>query len=247
MDYRNEEFEIDFTGLLLYLKKKIRVIAAVVLVCALAGFLASAVFMTPKYTASTRVYILNRSNDRYASSDFVIASYMLNDYQVLITGRNVTEAVVKDLKLDMEPSALAGKIAVSSPENTRVLQIDYTDPDPKQAARIANAVREEAVKQLQSIMEVDAVKLIYAAETPRNPSSPDVGKCVLICGIAGFVIMSAVYITAYILDDAIRTEEDVERYLGLNTLGVIPAAKDLSSEQKKKNKIPLKAGSGRKK
>lgn len=247
MDYRNEEFEIDFTGLLLYLKKKIRVIAAVVLVCALAGFLASAVFMTPKYTASTRVYILNRSNDRYASSDFVIASYMLNDYQVLITGRNVTEAVVKDLELEMEPSALAGKIAVSSPENTRVLQIDYTDPDPKQAARIANAVREEAVKQLQSIMEVDAVKLIYAAEVPKASSSPSVSRNTLIAAVVGLVLSVAFYAVIYIRDDSLRTEEDVEQYLGLSTLGVIPAAKDLATEQKKGKKFPLKAGNGRKK
>ena len=247
MDYQNEEFEIDLTGLLLYLKKKARVIGAVVLACALAGFLASAVFMTPKYTASTRVYILNRSSDRYASSDFVIASYMLNDYKVLITGQNVTKEVVSNLELDMKPADLAGKIEVSSPENTRVLQIDYTDTDPQQAARIANAVREEAMEQLQSIMEVDAVKLIYAAEVPKASSSPSVSRNTLIAAVVGLVLSVAFYAVIYIRDDSIRTEEDVEQYLGLSTLGVIPAAKDLAAEQKKGKKFSLKAGSGRKK
>lgn len=245
MNFQNNGFEIDLTGLLLHLRKKTGAIAVVALVCLLMGFLASAVFMEPQYTASTRVYILNRSSDRYSSSDFVIASYMLNDYKVLITGQNVTQEVVNDLKLNMKPAVLAEKIEVTSPEETRVLQIDYTDSDPQQAARIANAVREEAVEQIQSIMEVDAVKLIYAAEAPKQPSSPNVSRYTIVAGLLGGMLMAAIYTVTYILNDSIRTEEDVERYLGLSTLGVIPVAKDLSVNRKKDRRFCVRTGFGR--
>lgn len=247
MDFQNEEIELDIGGLLYHLRKKLRVIAVVVLVCALVGFCVSAIFITPKYTASTRMYVLNRSSDRYASSDFVIASYMLNDYKVLITGQNVTKEVINDLRLDMKPGELAGNIEVTSPDSTRVLQIDYTDTDPQRAAQIANAIREEAVEQLQSIMEVDAVKLVYKAEAPQVPSSPNVMQNTVLAAVLSFTVMVGWYTFRFIRDDSIRTEEDVARYLGLSTLGVIPAAEDLSTEHKKNKKKQFAPGNGRKK
>ena len=229
MNYQNDEMEIDILGLAYYVRKKLGVIAAVTLISMVLGFAVSSLLMTPKYTASTRMYVVNRSADRYASSDFVIASYMLNDYQVLITGQNVTNEVIADLNLELEPAQIAANIEVSSPENTRVLQIDYTDTDPARAAQIANALREEAIEQLQSIMEVDAVKVVYEAEVPANPSSPNVLRNTLLATVVGFALSGAWYILCYLRDDSIRTEEDVARYLGLGTLGVIPVSNQLAT------------------
>ena len=38
----------------------------------------------------------------------------------------------------------------------------------------------------------------------------------------GFIVFMGIYLILYLLDDTIKTEEDVEKYLGVNTLAVIP-------------------------
>lgn len=230
MDHQNDRVEIDLVGLFYYLKKKFLIIAAAFLLCAFAGYLCTTLFITPQYTAETRMYVLNRSNEsNVVSSDYQISNYILNDYKVLITGKNVTKEVIDQLGLEISSSALSQKINVSAPDNTRVLQITITDTSAERAASIANAVREVAAQQIQAIMDVEAVRLVYAAEVPQSPSSPNVMRNTGLAAVLGVVVAIVVLALIYILDDSIRTEEDVEHYLGLSVLGVIPESGDMNT------------------
>lgn len=227
MENRNE---LDLLELFDYLKKKIAVLLVVFLLGAVVGFVGTKLFIPPKYTASTRVYVLNRSNEgAVVSSDFSLSNYMVTDYQVLITGRNVTAEVAKNLNLDMTNKELAEMIQVTAPDNTRVLQISVTDTDARRAADIANQVRDVATEQIKRIMDVDAVNLVYAAEIPEEPSSPSVVKNTVIVALAALVMAAGVYVVAFLLDDTLRTEEDVQQYLGLSTVGVIPLSDELNA------------------
>lgn len=226
MENRNE---LDLLELFGYLKKKIAILLAVCLLGAAIGLAGTKLFVLPKYTASTRVYVLNRSVEgAVVSSDFSLSNYMVTDYQVLITGRNVTAEVAKNLNLDMTNKELAEMIEVTAPDNTRVLQISVTDTDARRAADIANQVRDVATEQIKRIMAVDAVNLVYAAEIPEEPSSPSVVKNTVIAAVVALMLASGVYVTVFLLDDTLRTEEAVLQYLGLSTIGVIPLSDELN-------------------
>lgn len=228
---KHQDIELDMLELFRYLKKKIWILGVAFAACAVLGLLVSSLVLTPKYTASTRMYVLNRADEaNVAYSDIQTSTYLLIDYRVLITGQNVTKEVIEKLDLDMKPSELEGMIEVTAPDNTRVLQINVTDTDPQRATDIANCVREVAGRQIQEIMNVDAVKLVYEADVPEEPSSPNVLLNTLVAAILGLVVAVAVLAFIFVLDDTIRTEEDVERYLGLSTLGVIPVAGELGDQ-----------------
>ncbi len=230
MQKRNEEIEIDLQELFYYIKKRILVVIAVCLLCAVVGFMGTKLFIPPEYTTHTRIYVLNRSNENnVVSSDFSVSNYMLYDYKVLITGQNVTKEVIGKLGLNMKPETLSKKIQVTSPDNTRILQISITDTNPQLAADIANCVREVASEQIQEIMAVDAVKLVYPAEIPTQPSSPNTMRNAILAGILGLLTVVSIYAVIFVLDDTIRTEEDVTRYLGLGTLGVIPVSLEIKN------------------
>lgn len=241
--YNEDEIEIDLADLFFYLFKKKWVILLSTLVAAVIGLVISGFIMTPKYTASSRIYVLNKSNENtIAVSDVQMSKELLNDYKVLITGNNVTKEVIKELKLDIKPEALAKKIEVTAPDNTRILQISVTDEDPKLAADTANIIWKIAGTQLQSIMGVDAVNLVYSADMPTIPSSPNVIKNTILAAAFGFILAIAFFIVAYLLNDKIKTEEDVEKYLGISTFGSIPDSEifgelGASRKLKKKNKF----------
>lgn len=241
MDNHIEE-EIDLLDLFYYLKKRIVIIAAAFLACAVIGFLGTKLFITPTYTAATRMYVLNRTNETTISySDLTASAYMVNDYEVLITGQNVTKEVINQLGLDMTNSKLSSLISVEAIDSTRVLQIKVVDTDPQRAADIANCVREVASQQILEIMDVDAVNLVYEAEVPEKKSGPSTMKNTLLAAMLGFIAVVGVLVVIYLLDDTIRTEEDVERYLGLGTLGVIPVTAEWENAVKRKTKaLPLK-------
>ena len=227
MENQNE-LEIDVRELGYLLKKKLWLVSLITVVCGILGMVLSVFVMEPQYTASSRVYILNQANETALMySDFQASTFLMRDYEVLITGRNVTKAVIEDLELDLSVKELTNIIEVTSRENTRVIQINVTHGDPQMAADIANHVREVAAEQIAKIMDVDAVKTVYAADVPENPSGPNVVMNTILAAALGFLAMMGLLVIQCMLDDAITSEEDVERYLGLSTLGIVPATKEL--------------------
>ena len=230
METQKTKIEIDLLDLLFFLKKKILYLVAACILFAIAGGCVTHFFMDDEYTAKTRMYVLSRSSDtELSSSDYNIANFMIKDYQVLITGENVTREVIEKLQLPMTVGQLASKISVSAINNTRVLQIVVVDNSPQRAADIANCVREVSSAQIKAIMDVDAVNLVYEAAVPSHKSGPSMTKNATVAGLLGLVLALLVLIIIYTIDDTIRTDEDVTRYLGLSTLGVIPISKELES------------------
>lgn len=219
------EFEVDLLDLFWYLLRRIKIILAVALLCALAAFGISRYVLPLEYTASTRIYILNRDGQNALSySDYQIANQMIEDYKVLITGENVTKKVIQQLGLNLTPAVLEKRIELEAPQDTRVLQISITDTDPNRAMLIANKVREVACDEIKRIMDVEAVNLVYEAELPQKPSGPHVARNTVIAAFLGLMLTAAFLTARRLLDDAIRTEEDVSRRLGLGVLGTIPAS-----------------------
>lgn len=229
METQNKQYEIDLLDLLYYLKKKIWIIVAVFILCAAIGSVYTMFFVDTTYTATTRMYVLNRSSDSYiSSSDYSVSSYMINDCEVLLTGQNMTDAVIEKLNLDMSTSELRSMISVEAVDNTRVLQINVVDTNPYRAADIANCIQQVASEQLKSILNVEAVNLVFEAKVPQQKSAPNLTLNTALAAFLGLFLCVGVLVVAYMLDDTIRSEDDVERYLGLSVLGVIPVSNELS-------------------
>ena len=183
---KQNEMEIDLIDLLFFLRKKIWLIVAAFMVFALLGAGFTAFFAQDEYTAKTRMYVLNRTQEAPAvSSDYNVSNYMIEDYKVLITGENVSKEVIKVLELKMTTAELAKKISVEAINDTRVLQIKVVDSDPERAAAIANTVREVAGQQLKEIMDLEAVNLVYEAQVPDQKSGPNLTRNTVVAAVKG--------------------------------------------------------------
>ena len=61
-------------------------------------------------------------------------------------------------------------------------------------------------------------------------------KWTLIGGILGVLVISIILLADYLLDDTIKSSEDIERHLGLSTLALIPMVTEDGESGKKKNR-----------
>src|SRR5690242_1767180 len=95
---------------------------------------------TPVYTATSGLYFsLNfggTATDLSQGSTYT-QNQMLSFAQ-LAESPAVLSPVIDDLNLSETPSQLADAIAVSTPQNTVILEVAVSNTDPKQAAAIAN-------------------------------------------------------------------------------------------------------------
>lgn len=113
----------------------------------------------------------------------------------------------------------------------------------------AQALAEEVAKTssdyIGDIMEMVPPKIIEEGVPAEKPSSPNVKKNAAMGGLAAAVLISGIICLGVILDDTIKTEEDVEKYLGLTVLASIPDVDETGkSENEKGRKKEENEGSG---
>ena len=225
---QNDEVEIDIGHILSILWEKILLIIATGIIVGLAGFLVSKFLITPKYESETKLYVLNRANDSATTlSDVQLSTQLTKDYQILVTSAPVMNQVIKELGLNMKASELASTIAVDTPSDSRVLQITVTSDDPKRAKDIADKVAQVSSKKICDIMKIEQVNVIEEGSLSEEPAVDTVQKWTLIGLALGIVLSCAVIIIRSMLDDTVKTTEDVEKYFDLSTLAVIPISEEM--------------------
>lgn len=100
------------------------------------------------------------------------------------------------------------------------------------AQRLANSIRDESIKHVTKVMKVISVGVVDKANYPQSQSYPITIKWIEYGFLIGFVLSIGVLLIRFILDDTIKTSEDVEKYLGLSTLAVIPKISDSNNKKK---------------
>lgn len=220
----NDSIEVDLLEIIGILFGRFWIILGTGLLAAVIGFAISKFVLTPTYESTTKIYILNKSeNTAVTYSDVQMGTQLTKDYAELINSRYVLETVIGQLALpDTEYKDLLKKVSVNTPTDTRIVTITVTDTDPLQAQKIANCIREVAGAHIQNVMDIDAVNVVEEANLPTIKAGPSVIKWTAIGGILGVFLVSAVILIHYLLDDSIKSSEDVEKYLGLSTLALIP-------------------------
>ena len=230
------EIEIDLKKIIGALLKRWYVIALAGLLAAGLMFGYTQYYVPEKYESKTTIFILNHDESNLTYSDLQFATVLTKDYEILIKSRAVLEETIKNLKLNTTYDVLKSMVKVAVPEDTRIVEIAVRTVDSKSSQAIADEVREVASKKIAEVMKVDAVNLIDKANLPTKKCSPNVMKNTVMGGTMGAFVACAVILIFAALNDTIRTQEDVEKYLNLSTLGAIPLDRKTEAAEKKRLK-----------
>ena len=222
----NEE-TIELRELLeILLKRKLLIIIMTVL-CTVAGGVYSVFLITPMYNAETTMMVNGAKNMTDIASSLDIGSINLSQklvvtYGEIVKSRIVLEQTIDSLKLDMTYGQLLRKTTAQQVGGTEILKIAVQDEDPAQAAVIANKISDVFVKEVMRILKVNNVETIDKAIPIEKPVNVKTALNTAIAMILG--LMMGVF-TAFVLeymDNTIKTENDVQKYLDLPVLGLIP-------------------------
>lgn len=154
----------------------------------------------------------------------------------MILSRPVLQKVVDNLELEYDYKRLKSKVSISNPSDTRILIISVEDEDPKQACTIVDELAEVSSAYIGDKMEVIPPKIIESGEVDEDPTSPNILKNTAVGIFLGLVISIGVIVIIAILDDTIKSEEDIEKYLNVTNLASIPDRKDYINKKSKKAK-----------
>lgn len=228
-----EDMQIDLLELAGVLWRKLWAIVACLVIGAVLAGGYTKLMVTPQYTATSMIYILGQTTSISSVADLQLSSELTADFTIMAKSRPVIQSVIKELDLDMSYEQLVGAVNLENPTDSHILKIHVTNSDPKLAKTISNAMAEAVAENISSVMATDKPSIAEKAITPKAPSSPNLTKNIAMGGIVGVAIAVAIIVLGYLLDDTIKTEEDVRKYLQLNTLAEIPMEKKNRKNRRK--------------
>lgn len=241
----NDEIEIDLLELFHVIKRKIWIIILSGIVFATAAGLISSFVLTPIYVSKSKLYILSKSTTLTSLADLQIGTQLTQDYMVLVKSRPVVEKVIEEVGLDISYEGMLNCITISNPSNTRILEISVSYPDPYLAKQIADTFSMVSRESIANIMDSEKPTIVEEGYMNTKPASPNIKKNGVIGGALGILLASGIIVILYILDDTIKDADDISRYLGITTLGLIPIEENEEKQagvHKKKRKGKKMAG-----
>lgn len=242
----NDEIEIDLRELLTALKRRLWLIVLALLLGGGAAGAYSKLVLTPQYTSTAMLYVLSKETTLTSLADLQIGSQLTTDYRIIMTSRPVLQNVIDSLGLEMSYRMLRNKLSIDNPTESRILTVTVKDPDPRLAKMIVDEVAYTASDYIGDIMEMVPPKMIEEGEIVPVPVSPNNRKNTLLGAIAGAALVCGLTFLEVILNDTIRTDEDVAKYLGLTVLASVPERegedKDPGKYKKEKKRSRRKKG-----
>lgn len=208
------------------LKKRVSLIVSITLVAMIVSAVVSYFIITPEYKSSTQILVNQKKDEStaaYNSGEVQANVQLISTYSVILKSAAILNIVKEELNLDISVAKLNEKITVESAQNSQVMTVSVTDPDPTTALQIANKTAEVFEKEIKSIMTIDNVKVLPLAEDQENqsPVSPNPPLNIAIAAVIGLMISIGVVFLLEYLDNTVKTEQDIEKLLELPVLGAI--------------------------
>lgn len=222
--------ELDLKELFnIFWERKVEIVL-IIIIAIVVGAVYSFLIVEPKYTSYTTVLLTqgtgkeqNETSSSITQSDLTLNSNLVATYRDIITSKAVLQEVISDLDIQgLTEENLKSSITVNQKSATEILEIKVTNANPNYAEIIANKTTEVFSKKVGEIFKINNVYIVDKAEVSENPSNINHAKDIIIFAFIGVVLAMGYALLINMLDNTIKSEEDIEKITGLMVLASIP-------------------------
>lgn len=226
LDKKNENLSLK--EIFFILKKHLALILILTILCSAFGFIVSKFVIKPKYQAVATLIVNPGQNSQNNNSTITYdqvntTQQLVGTYSIILKSSKVLDKVISDLSLDTDSTKLAKNISVDGVDQTEVIQIAVRDQDPDMAEKIENDIIKVAPSVIIKTVKAGSVEIVSPAETDKRPVSPNVFLNTIIALCTGILISVLISFLIESLSNKFYSDEDIQKYLNLTVLGIIPS------------------------
>ena len=217
--------EIDLKEIIgVFWEKKITIILLMAIFMVI-GFIYSSFFVVPKYSASTTLVLAqsaSKEDGTITTNDVTLNSKLISTYSGLLESSKVTRQVISNLGIDDSEASIKNNVSVSAETGTDIIKITVKNTDPEKAADIANEMAVVFAEEVKRLYGMDNINTLDVAEPSEAPSNVNLTKTIIIFGVIGAVIGVGYVFVLFMLDNSIKSSEDIEKAMDIPVLANIP-------------------------
>lgn len=207
--------------------KRWKMIFLITIISTIAAIFISFFLISPKYAASTKVFIGKESNNQgqeqsYNNNDVSMYQKLLKTYAEIIKTTDLVERALISNNLNLKSENILTGLTVTPRADTQILEIRYTSGDKTLARDVVNSVTNEFIRSSKELIPNGNVKIIESVKVPESPVSPNKKMNISVAFLLGLMISIGLSFLLEFMDNTFKSSEQMEEILGLPVLGTIP-------------------------
>ncbi len=230
---------IEITRILDIVKSKKLVILFILIIFTLLGYVYSYHYVVPKYKATSTLLLIPNStaegkvimtSDLTVNADLTVNSGLIETYRSIGENSKIAKQVIYNLALDMTEEELLKDMQITVMKDTYLIQVAVTSTDPQKAMEIAKEFDEVFLQEIKEIYHLNNIGIVDEAQLPEEPYNINHVKDMIMFLAMGMATSFISMVIFYVFDNTIKKEEEIEKYIQLNSLGSIPINPDKKQE-----------------
>lgn len=242
-----EEYTIDLSLILQEFKKYIGLIVAVVLIFGIIGYSYTKICKPLEYSTSTCLYVKSNEKSSVISnaslSEIDASKSLAETYIVILSNDAIMDVVAEKLNgictpdeiakyfdtvtdengaETIDPKSILRYVNFSTVNETEIIQISATTPNPAISAEICRIIADTAPSVINRVVGTGFVETINVAKVPLFPSGPNALKSGIIFAFVGFLLIVIMIILRYLLNRTINSSDEFKSKCKLPVLSEIP-------------------------
>lgn len=217
--------ELNLRKIVQILRDRWWVIVLFTILLAVIAFFYTKLLITPKYTSTATLYVLNTQNrqvDAISINDLTTAVKLVDTYIVVMESDLVMGEVARTVGGDYTAQDIRDMFTASSEKETEVLRVNIENEDPARAQEIANAILKVAPAEIIRVIKAGTVEVLDAASLPQEPSSPNLRLNVILGALIGLLLSVITILLIDLLNLQVKEEQDLTELFTLPIIGAIP-------------------------
>ncbi|MFW0149665.1 polysaccharide biosynthesis tyrosine autokinase [Mycobacterium sp. smrl_JER01] len=211
------------------------VIIAVTTVAGVLGAVVLTLVTTPMYQASTRLFVSTTSgsslSDIYQGNR--LSQERVVSYAELLMGETLAQRTIDKLGLDMRAAQLQENVRATAKPDTVLIDVRVLDASPVRARDVANTLSDEFVSMVRELETPEngtvpdsRVVVEQRASIPDHPVVPKTVRNITGGFALGLLLGLAFAVLRDVLDNTVKSRDDLESTTGVGLVGSIPMDKD---------------------
>ena len=215
----------DLLDFLKQIKKNLIFLILAMILTGSAGFCISKYLIEAQYESAVMMIVNTRQDNSgtVTNDNIQSAQNLVSTYSIIVKSNSVLNEAIQKLDLPMDYEELKQKVYINAVDDTQVMRVAVRDSDPKRAENILKEIVKIAPDRIVDAVEAGSCKVISQAVTGNSPVEPNVIKNTMLAAAIGLVL--SVMIVAMVQLFSIKKiidDDDVQKYIELPVLGVIP-------------------------
>ncbi|WPC43279.1 YveK family protein [Clostridium sp. JS66] len=221
-----EEISLDLHEFSHIIRKRIKLILLITTLSTVVAGILSYCVIKPMYESKATI-VVGKTNaslgdkSKYEFNDIMMYQNLVKTYAEI--GKSEIVAEKASSRLDnISSKNILGSITITPVANTQLIQFKAYNSNPQTAYLMLNAVCNSFMQEAERIYPGQNVQIMDGAEIPEKPIKPKKRLNVVIAFFIGLMASVGVSFLLEYMNNTLKTEQDINKYLGLPVIGIIP-------------------------